>query len=523
MKPDISLAGFINSLTSILKLRNIILLLGILISLVIYYLIADYYTPFKNVLKYWSAKDDVYTFFSGSKEGFYNKIGIELNKLNSTKNDFETNNIRVNVVDSTSGGLDNAIQVLSRKKSFGLIQESTLSSNDELREQINYVSPLYMERLHIICKKNLLGSNKIGELSPNDTALTEKLFKGSRISIGEVGSGTRVVSSYLLEVLGANPSEIHSYSQEEGLEKLKNDSIDILIVIVGAPLSQYTDLLQKDSDYQLIGISPTLIVEINDRFSTNYRVSNFKKKYPLYEDINTLGSYSYLISSKDVGERAHIEMLRRIAYTSESLKENLKIKGWKDLKFQLREIDFYSGVDSRETDINVEMYKSIGLFIISILISSFLAVWMLIWIFSSIKLAKYFRHITRVYKNFYPQAVGINKNDSSVFLGRLPEHGSNQINELIIGIDHLRRLKSEVRKDYETGGISESHFRNLLSNAQLALEEFRSALTRAISNDVKQNNKNDSYLTEKAISNFFASSFLDKDQYQMLLLKRSQQ
>lgn len=521
MRPDISLAGFINSLSSILKLRNIILLLGILISLILYYLIADYYTPLKNVLKYWNAKDDVYTFFSGSKGGFYNKIGVELNKLNSTENDFETNNIRIKVLDSTSGGLDNAIQVLSRKKSFGLIQESTLSSSDELREQINYVSPLYMERMHIICKKSLFknkgGSSNVGELSSKNSTLTKKLFKGSRISIGEVGSGTRVVSAYLLEILGAEPGEIHSYNQEEGLAALKEDTIDVFMVIVGAPLSNYADLLHEDSEYQLIGISPTLILEINDKFSTNYRVSNFKSKYLHYEDINTLGSYSYLISSKDVDELINIEMLRRIAYISESIKKNLELKSWKGIKFQLNEIDFHSGVDSRETDINMEMYKSIGLFVISIFISTFFAVWMLVWVFSSIKLARYFRHITRIYKNFYPQTVDIDKDDSSVFLGHLPEHGSNQINELIIGIDHLRQLKTEVREDYDTGGISESHFRNLLTSTQLALEEFRSALTRAIINDVKQNNNNDRYLTEKTISNFFASSFLDKDQYQMLL------
>lgn len=520
MKPDISLAGFINSLSTILKLRNIILILGILSSLIIYYLVADYYTPFKNVLKYWNAKHDDYTFFAGSEGGFYHEIGTELKKLNNTENDFETNNIRINVAEPTSGGLDNAVKVLSGKKSFGLIQESTLSLNDELREKINYVSPLYMERLHIICKKNWLEKRKVsgdlGKISMKNDDL-KRLFNNSKISIGEVGSGTRVVGSYLLKILDASPDEIYSYGQKEGLNALKKDSINVFMAIVGAPLSQYVDLLQEDSEYCLIGISPTLIVEINNRFSTNYRVSDFKSKYPPYQNINTIGSYSYLISSKDVDERINIEMLRRIAQIAKPIKANLELDSWKHLKFQLDEIDFHSGVDSRETDIKMEMYKSLGLFVISILISSFFAVWILIWIFSSIKLAKYFRHITRVYKNFYPPTVEIDKDESSVFLGQLPEHGSNQINELIVGIDHLRKLKTEVREDYETGGISEGHFRNLLVSTQQALEEFRSALTRAITNDVKQNNKNSSYLSEKTISNFFSSSFLDKDQYQMLL------
>lgn len=521
MKPDISLAGFINSLSSILKLRNVILILGILFSLVMYYLIADYYTPFKNVLNYWDATDEVYTFFSGSKGGFYHEIGEDLNKLNTSKDEFEHSNIRIEVTDKTSGGLDNAIQVLSKRKSFGLIQESTLSSNDELRDKINYVSPLYMERLHIICKrslfdeKDLKGASK--ELSPDNTELTRLLFKDRSISIGEVGSGTRVVSSYLLDVLEAEPGEINSYSQRDGLEALKNDEIEVFIVIVGAPLNIYSDILHEDSDYQLIGISPTLTLEINDKFSTNYRVSNFKKKYKSYEDINTLGSYCYLISSKDVDERINIEMLRRIAFIAEPLQERLEIEDSEEIKFQLEEIDFRSGVDSRETDINMEMYKSIGLFIISLLFSTFFAVWLLIWIFSSIKMARYFRLITRVYKDYYPEAASIDKYSSSVYLGNLPTHGSNQINELIKGIDSLRRLKKDVRADYDTGGISESHFRNLLSSTQIALEEFRSALARAITNDVKQNNKNKSYLTNKEISNFFASSYLDSDQYKMLL------
>ncbi len=174
-------------------------------------------------------------------------------------------------------------------------------------------------------------------------------------------------------------------------------------------------------------------------------------------------------------------------------------------------------MDSRETDINVNMYKSIGFFIISILISTFFAVWILIWVSSSIKLAGYFRDITVVYKNFYPPTVEISEDASPVFIGKLPINGSNQINKLITGIDELRKLKAKVRDDYDSGGISESHFRNLLSSTQEALQEFRSTLTRAISNDIKQNNKVDSYLTEETISNYFASSFLDKGQCQMLL------
>lgn len=524
MKPDISLAGFINSLSSILKLRNIIFVLGILISLVIYYLIADYYAPFKDTLNYLNADDEIYTFYSGSNGGFYHEIGTELNRLNNSQNDYDVNNVRINLAEPTSGGLDNAVQVLSGKKSFGLIQESTLRLGDELREKINYVSPLYMERLHIICRKSLFNpkstSNKIGELSRSNEDLKEILFhKDSKISIGEVGSGTRVVASYLLDVLELTetPKEIYSYSQTDGLAALKDSSINVFMVIVGAPLAQYAEILEPNSEFQLIGISPTLIVEINDKFSTNYRVSNFKSKYPDYENINTLGSYSYLISSKDVDERMNIEMLRRIDYISASIKKNLEIKSWKDLKFQLDEIDFNSGVDSRETDINVRMYKNITLFIVSILISTFFAIWILIWVFSSIKLARYFREMTLIYKQYYPNPVEINKGVSSEFHGILPKNGSHEINELINGIDLLRKLKKEVRKDYDTGGISESHFRNLLSSAQLALHEFRSALTRAITNHIKGNDDNEYRVTEKTITNFFSSSFLNKDQYQMLL------
>lgn len=518
MKPDISLAGFINSLTSILKLRNIILILGIFISLSVYYLASDYYKPFKNVLKYWDAKDEVYTFFSGSTGGFYNEIGSELNKLNSSSNDLLGSNIKIKVSDSSSGGLDNAIQVLSKRKSFGLIQESTLSLNDELRSKINYVSPLYMERLHIICKKSLLtNSVNPGELSIKNKDLTKDLFKDNKVSIGEVGSGTRVIGSYLLEILDASPSAINSYNQEAGFKALMNGEIEVFIVIVGAPMSKYSQILQNNTDYCLIGISPTLTLDINKKFSTNYRVSNFKSKYLGYEDINTLGSYSYLISSKDVDESINIEMLRRIALISDKVKQNLQLKSWKGKKFQLREIDFHSGVASRETDINFEIYKSIMLFLMTILFSTFFAVWMLIWIFSSMKMAQYFRLITRVYKNYFPEAVEVNKNELSVFLGQLPEHGSNQINELVSGIDRLRKLKTEVRQDYDSGGISESHFRNLLASTQLALQEFRTALTRALTNDIKQNQNNSNYLSEKTISNFFSSSFLDRDQYQMLL------
>lgn len=525
MKPNLTLPSFINSLKNLLKLRNLIFIGGLFSSVVLYFIFTDYYAPYKGVKKYFQDSNEEYTFYSGSKGGFYNKIGNEIKKLNksTSKKGYDIAGVRIDVIENTSGGLDNAVQVLSGQKSFGLIQESTISSNDELREKINYVSPLYMERLHILCKTSLIDSIEksgvtTGELSLKNEEFSKALFgQGAKISIGPVGSGTRVVASYLLEILDASPSKITGYSQEEGLKALKSDSINVYMVIVGAPLSQYEEILQNTDEYQLIGVSPTLTLEINKKYSTNYRVSNFKSKYKNYDDINTLGSYSYLISSKDVDEHMNLEMLRRIAYVSDDIKENLEMDSWKGLQFQLDEVAFDSGLASRESDMRAETTKNIILFILSVLGSTIGAVWVLVWVISGMKIAGYFRRITVAYKVYFPEIVNVNKNEDLVYLGDLPKIGAEQSKELMKGIVAIREIKRDVRKDYESGGVSETHFRNLLESAQIALQEFRLTLTRLITHDIKSKNSTETYVTEEILTNYYASAFINDDQYQMLI------
>ena len=120
-----------------------------------------------------------YKIFSGNIGGLYNRIGDLLDKQSrNEENKIETLGFKL-ANERTNGGLDNVVNVLSNSNSFGFIQEATIDKEDVLRQQVQYITPLYMERMHILYDynqfKKFSPDNRIPELSSNlDTAI--KLF-----------------------------------------------------------------------------------------------------------------------------------------------------------------------------------------------------------------------------------------------------------------------------------------------------------------------------------------------------------
>src|SRR5688572_30844492 len=74
-----------------------------------------------------------YQIFTSAKKGFYNNIGNFLAQQKADPNKESNITIENN---ETNGGFDNVVKVLGSPNSFGLIQETTLDKDDDLRQQI---------------------------------------------------------------------------------------------------------------------------------------------------------------------------------------------------------------------------------------------------------------------------------------------------------------------------------------------------------------------------------------------------
>jgi TRAP-type uncharacterized transport system substrate-binding protein len=207
--------------SNILNTRLIVITITLFFSIATYYYLVDFYATDFSIFSYLPFRTlPSYTFYSGNPKLTYNRVGRYLTDRFNNK---VTN-------EGTNGGVDNARRVLtSPLPSFGLVQEDVLKADDFMKTQLNFVAPIYLERMHIIYNqkayedsrdtyKKALQNPQTGSkdaLPPQISSYTEPeildFFASAEINIAPVGSGTNVIASYILEAIN---EQIHAREAE---------------------------------------------------------------------------------------------------------------------------------------------------------------------------------------------------------------------------------------------------------------------------------------------------------------------
>src|SRR5687767_4183634 len=98
-----------------------------------------------------------YNFFSGQPGGAYYSIGNAINGKFGNEGHSIINR-------RTSGGSENGMKLTFEKKSFGLIQEELINHDDQLQKNVRIVAPLFLERMHIVYRKDIFKNDGRGVL-----------------------------------------------------------------------------------------------------------------------------------------------------------------------------------------------------------------------------------------------------------------------------------------------------------------------------------------------------------------------
>jgi TRAP-type uncharacterized transport system substrate-binding protein len=247
------------------------------------------------------------------------------------------------------------------------VQEETVSKGDFIRNQIDFIAPLYLERIHILFRispryKRIFSKNNPPVLTSNSDPRVLSLFANAKISTGPVGSGTRVIASYIMSEINAQirqsgineNQQVFNLSMAEGLEKISkdykgDDQIEIFFTMAGAPLKDVKDLLGQEG-YTLVSIGPSLVTQINRDYEVNLRMTDFKhSKYGsasgIYYDgsknVSTLGSYAWLISSKNIPSGDILEVLKIAQDKRNDIAHNLGVENVTNDHSPMAEIKFY--------------------------------------------------------------------------------------------------------------------------------------------------------------------------------------
>jgi TRAP-type uncharacterized transport system substrate-binding protein len=445
----------------------------IAVTCIVYYFINKTYPEFKpldNWLSYIGKKHDApYTFYSGKPGGTYYAIGNIIQGKFKDDGDSISN-------DSTSGGYENLMKVTVEGNAFGIMQEELIKKDDELRKNVQVIAPLFLERMHIFYRKKLFRNINSGYpilLSNNiDTSILHCIAHSvTNINVGPVGSGTRIISSYVLAIIDQQIKDNLKTSSKYKLtdESLGNASVKMLtgknadapdmMFYIGSDPSDLINKILDSAKYGLLSISPSFVAVMNKEFNLNLRITDFQKKY-YKAPISTFGTMAYLIASKSVPIDDVLRMLKRIDTSKARIHKllfRLPVTAHSDSCYSglskncsyilpLAEFGFFNSFINDYTNSKNFKWKELLAFIIS----------MVAIFFPVLKSAT---GISSVFKKW-----SVNKKIDHVVNSVNKKDKDNQT-----ACNELSGLRNEIIDLYGDGRLSESNYKPLLQRVDLYL------------------------------------------------------
>lgn len=509
--------------------RTFIMFVSIILAVSVYTFIVDFYDPESNIISSLNIFPKKQEIFSGSPGGFYITLGTEIS------NELEKSGYSINLKNRfTAGGYENAINVLVTPNSYGLIQEDTIKNSDFIRDHVNYITPLYMERMHVLYRydkaKEYSGLKEPDvKISSNLNGETRKYFSKAVVSTGPVGGSGRIITSYIINHINkglqnnkdddSKSSKTYAYSTMNGLSELKNGNVDVVFLLSGAPVKSVRDTLKykkNGADIRLMSIEPSVVADLNKDYGLNLRMSDFKRKYIdtlQSKNISTLGSYAFLIASKDVSSSDIMEFVGALHNIKSGIKKSIGLIGGEEEEFQLDEFNFFESFKSDNSKSFYTTARNFILFLVSVTATTALAVTFLVWVVSGIKQNYYFQKIYLVVDGYMPPPLGLDDNNSHFPVPVVKNNLTEEVSKLVRGLNILMELTKKLHKDYQTGGVTDTHYVFLVKNIALAKNDFRVDLYRRLKVFLERENK----IESEDIVKYFLAGFLDSDQHEDLM------
>ncbi|MEM6718161.1 MAG: hypothetical protein AAF611_02495 [Bacteroidota bacterium] len=532
--------------------KSFLLIISLIVSIGLYLIIINTVEPNSNILRSMRriVQTPNYKFFSGGEKGVYYTIVSTIQSGIRDENlSFEIENKQ------TSGGSENAIEVLTTPGSFGLVQEETIKKEDFIRDELNYIAPLYIERMHIILRidKNnkyakLFSYENPPVLSSNTDDAVLELFANSKISTGPVGSGSIVIASYILSELNQQikdknideTQEIYNLTTKEGLYTIQQayegeNKIDILFTIAGAPIKDVKALLQDDN-FMLISVDPSFVSELNIKNDLNLRLTDFKSAedeafgkgiYKNSANVSALGSYAWLISSKDIPNKDILDVLRLMKEYSDIIATNLGVENTNSQHSPLKEMNFYDLYKTKYDRGSLSEWRTILIFFSTFIISFVSVFSFLLYILSFRKQSKYFHKIVDVINAYFPANTELDSNEYIV--GNVPEDidlpfqrprvldkQTKIIDQIIIGIQQILLLTKSINDDFQGGSLTNSNYTFLMNKIEDTRNKLRKHLGRRLNEIIERDTtyKNVNILDDLRI--YYTAGYLLHEDYKDL-------
>ncbi len=192
------------------------------------------------------------TIATGRVDGIYYKYALKYKEL------LEKEGVKVEIV-STAGSIETLGLLKSKKADVGFVQGGT--ADEEAKKTLHSIASIYFEPMWLFTRdKNI---SYIDDLI------------GKRVSIGEIGSGTKALLDRLLAVnsLSDENSEIFYFGAKRSFEELKSGNLDAFFTVI-SPTSDIVKEIFKD---------PNLFVAKLKRVNAYTKRFHFLTSLTIYE------------------------------------------------------------------------------------------------------------------------------------------------------------------------------------------------------------------------------------------------
>lgn len=152
------------------------------------------------------------------------------------------------------------------------------------------ICSLYPTTTHIVASKSS-GINSLEDM------------KGKRISVGPYGSGNRMGSERLLDMVGISFDDIEVFdlTNAEAIESLKDGVIDAFILYSGYPLSSIIELTST-TDVNWISLDDDFIGAFVEKYPYYMKITVPADVYDTPNDISCVGVNNIMITNSTVDE-----------------------------------------------------------------------------------------------------------------------------------------------------------------------------------------------------------------------------
>jgi hypothetical protein len=274
-----------------------------------------------------------------------------------------------------------------------------------------------------------------------------------------------------------------------------------------------------------MSIDPTMVYVLYEKYGVNARAADFTNTYENLPPTSTIGSYAFIIASKDVSNASILRMLETLDSSKPLIK---KLSGQQNLKyFQLDEFDFLESFYAEHNKNLIQNLRDLLFFIVSIIITTSVVLTILLWFISSHIQNKHFGEISEAAIMAIPNNTSlgciVDKDRNKIKSGQIEaseweaglpipldtQNLKEVITGLVEGICKLYLIRRNINEDYLKGGITDSHHLHLLDHQSMINLKLKNIFAQQLNAYFRQNKP----ILKEELRSYYTGGYLSKDDY----------